>query len=58
MLHEHLHQKRKSKIPKKYNNIHTGKGGVYAALPLPCEGMEAISDRPSAQVKHIKKSNT
>lgn len=48
------------KIQQHTNVIHKwGLGGVvYAALPLPCEGMEAISDRPSAQVKHIKKSNT
>lgn len=29
--------------------------GVYAALPLPCKGIEVVPYRPSTQEKHIKK---
>lgn len=33
------------------------KGGVYAALPLPCEGREIVFDKLPAQVKHNKIKN-
>lgn len=29
-------------------------GGVYATLPLHCEGREVVPDRFSTHVKHIK----
>lgn len=30
----------------------SGEGGIYAALPLPYEGRETISDRLSTHAKH------
>lgn len=30
---------------------------MYAALPLPCEGKEVVSDELPAQVKHSKIKN-
>lgn len=30
--------------------MESGEGGVYTALPLPCEGREVTSNTPSAQV--------
>ncbi|MCD7460790.1 hypothetical protein HAX54_044426 [Datura stramonium] len=41
-------------IPSVIPQVGFGEDGVYTTLPLPCEGREAISNRPLAQIKHIK----
>ena len=53
-LFGHLSYIKQQQHTRVISQVGSGERDAYAALALFCEGKETISDRPSAQVKHIK----